>query len=274
MLEPFDVRLTEPMRTIVLAKTGMGKSYLIRDVLYTNRFFFTSVYVFAGSDDVRSSYEDIVPDLNLINGWDEDRFKKIWDQCFDSKKLAEKLGIPMPQTIILLDDLAFDKSIWKSKIIGAAYMNGRHRGLSMLVATQYIMMLPTTVRSQAKYVFALRETSTPNIRKMHNEWFGIVPTLGEFKSLLIKATANFGTLVVNTMSRSAEMAGALYVYCAKKTPPVFSTDPFTGKRKREWRLCDDRIWHLARAARRARKLKKRRIERKRREVIARGGLVM
>jgi hypothetical protein len=269
-LEPFDIRVTEPLRAIVAAKTGMGKSFLMSDFIYTNREFFYDVWVFAGSEDVMKTYRNILPPSRLIDGWDETKFIEIWDMIGEVFEACEKHGVEPPHFMIIFDDLAFDAAIWKAKIVSKSFMNGRHRNCSMLVATQYMMMLPTTVRTQAQIVFALRETNYENIRKMYKAWFAIIPSVAEFREILMQGTANYGTLVVNTMSRSAKVSDAVKCFRASKTPDVF--DQETGKRN--WKLCHSRIWKLDQAQRGAKRVRVQMVEKQKAEILSRGGMVI
>lgn len=109
-------KFTKPVTMIVVAPRGSGKSVLLGDILYNNRDFFTDVYVFAGTDAVFNDYVHKIPARNLTRGYDEERLKQIVKASEEVTRGVNKSGSGKKYNVaIVLDDLGFDKALFRSK---------------------------------------------------------------------------------------------------------------------------------------------------------------
>jgi hypothetical protein len=228
----WDPNFTSPTTVVILARRGSGKSVLLGRLMYENKSFFDNVYVFGGSLAVLDDYRGRVPPSNLAEGFSETKFTHIMRQAETLTKLAKKNNTKPFQTAVLLDDLGFDTKIFKNKALLASFMNGRHLNLSIFLVVQYLTSIPPTIRSQADKVISLRETSRNTLKKQYDMFFGVFECFRDFVEVLTRATENYGALVLDARSTSAEITECIFTYRCKPATDL------------QYRLCDDKVWKV------------------------------
>jgi hypothetical protein len=140
-------------------------------------------------------------------------------------------------------------------------MNSRHANLSLFLCVQFVTSVPPVIRAQADIVIALRESIKSNQKRLHEYFFGIFPTLKDFQRVLMKATENFGALIVNNRATSASPSRCVFTYRAEAEQPVE-------------KLCCARVWKVARAVTLAKKVHELQKRLEREEAVRRGAVLM
>jgi len=128
LYDAFNPYFSRPVTCIIVAKRGSGKSVLLSELMNLNRSFFHDVYVFAGSQAVFDDFKPRVPTGRLKMGYSDENMKDVIESAkrttsiMQSAQLDEK-GKPQKfQVALVLDDLGFDKRIFKSVIHLEAWM--------------------------------------------------------------------------------------------------------------------------------------------------------
>lgn len=260
----WDPFFTKPVTMIVCAPRGSGKSVLMSDVMQKNRSFFDDVFVFAGSEAVYDDYVNILPSSRLTRGYTEETMLQVMDTCKRTTAIMKTHCTERGrdwQVALVLDDLGFAASIFKSTAHLETWMNSRHFKLSLFLCLQFVTSIPPIIRAQADIVVALRESIRANVKRLHDYFFGVFPTIKEFNKVLAKATENFGALVVNNRARSSMLSKAVFTYRAQEhaTPE---------------RLCCERVWKIDQAVRLQKRLVALQKEVQQQEMISRGGLAV
>ena len=116
----------------------------------------------------------------------------------------------------LLDDCAFDKKIFTGETpLREMFMNGRHWKLFTMMTLQYIMDMPPSLRQNIDYVIVLKDNVTKNLKKLHENFFGIIDEFPQFVEIMRQVTDNFGALVLDNTSNSSDIDQTLFHYKAK-----------------------------------------------------------
>ena len=210
---------------ILLGKRRTGKTTVTLDILYHKRKLPCGV-VISGTEESNHSFRGVVPDTFIYSEYDQKilerifaRQKKLINRNLLKQESKETTGIVDPKVFIVLDDVMYDKSIWKSEVIRKVFFNGRHFQMFFMATCQYLMDLPPAIRANLDYSFILREPILNQRIKIHQYFCGIVPDFKIFCSILDETTSNFECLVVDNTSRSTEITDVLYWYKAKVRKP-------------------------------------------------------
>ena len=117
--DSFDPHFTKPVTMIVCAPRGSGKSVFMSDVMENNSEFFDDVFVFAGSEAVYNDYVDRLPPSRLKRGYSDENMQYVIDYAKRATAITElhceERERPW-QVALILDDLGYDKSIFRSKV--------------------------------------------------------------------------------------------------------------------------------------------------------------
>ena len=201
---------------ITLGKRRTGKTTLVLDILHAKRHIPCGV-VISGTEESNHTYKGIVPDLFIYSEYKPEILEKIMVR---QRKLINKMmNDPSlkinPKVFMILDDVMYDRTIWKSEVIRKIFFNGRHFQVFFMATCQYLMDLPPAIRANLDYTIILREPILSNRTKIHTYFCGIVPEFKAFCNILDATTANFECLVVDNTSRSTEVSDVLFWYKAK-----------------------------------------------------------
>ena len=126
-----------------------------------------------------------------------------------------------PRNIVLvLDDCAFDARAFRSPVLGDLARNGRHAKVTCFLCLQYAYDIPPALRSQCDLLFALREPSISNIKRLHSAYFGMVE-LAKFHILMTEATRDYACLVLLNTAPTSEISDCVFWYRATPHQPKF-----------------------------------------------------
>ena len=179
-VEEFDVEQSKykevgslPMRSLILAPSGEGKTILIQNmILDIYRNCFSRVYIFSPSINVDATWVPVIDYLKktlkqdakkepyLFDRYDEGALKKIIDT--QHKLVAHMKANHMKklfQILIVVDDFADDRSLVRnSQLLHSLYIRGRHTAISTITSTQVYNLISPIFRKNATnlYVFKLR----------------------------------------------------------------------------------------------------------------------
>ena len=181
---------------------------------------------FSPTEDSTNSLGSFLPKSLIHSKYDEIVIKNIYELQKKQWKRGHGSHIGL-----LLDDVAFDTSVFKSEIMKQLFLNGRHRRLMVIICSQYSLLIPPMIRSNVDVVIAGRDPILANRKKLYESFFGVVDSFKEFDNIFQSCTQNYSTLVLvnNTKSRSNKLEDRIFWYKAKKDLPSF-------------RFCDAIYW--------------------------------
>lgn len=163
-----------PIRSILLAPSGAGKTILIQNLI-TDIYagLWSRIYIFSPSIEVDHSWVSvkkyIEDELNLYETDDEKFYYSEYDKdalmdiIETQKQISEyqkkKNHKRLYQILIVIDDFADDSAVSRhSQLLNSLFTRGRHAQISTIVATQKFAALAPIIRVNASelYCFKLR----------------------------------------------------------------------------------------------------------------------
>jgi hypothetical protein len=202
-------------RVLFSAKTGSGKSRLMRYILSENIHEFSKVYVICPTESINNFYSQLVPKKQIFNEFNEEWLEKLLKHLTD---LAES-GDQLEHILLILDDCGSEPSFRNSKILQRIATRGRHLRISLWLSVQYIYMCPPVIRNQFDYVLC-GQSNRQSLDILSDEFlFGDI-TRKEFQTLYHQNTRDFNFLVINTSSvKNSDDLNQ--IYASIKTPAAY-----------------------------------------------------
>ena len=197
----------------IVGKRGSGKSLLVKDIMYHKRRIPAGI-VMSDTECGNKFYSDFIPDSFVFSEFDKgaleklvDRQRRLWAQGRKSR------------VFVILDDLAYDKTVMKERVMRQLFFNGRHFGIFLIVTAQFITDLPPGVRANCDIVMACRESIFANRKKLYEMLFGIFPSFKSFERIFQACTENYEVLAMDNTKQSNDIRQCVFWYKAHVHPP-------------------------------------------------------
>lgn len=210
-LKKFDISKTDDRRVfLIVGKRNTGKSILTADFLYHKRHIPMGVLM-SSTEEATGFFQKVcgIPDTYIFSNWEPDIIDNI---IAKQKKLAK--SNKLRNCFIVLDDLAFNKSLFQSKQMRELIFNGRHYGILLIITAQYLMDLPTYFRSNVDYVITCRTPGVQDRERLWKNFFGAIPTFSMFQSIMQSTTEDYHCLVVDNTVQSNSLEDCIFWYKA------------------------------------------------------------
>ena len=213
----------------VIGKRNTGKSQIIQSLLRANRFMPTGVII-CPTECGNSFYSTFCPDSFIYHDFDAELLAKIMQR--QRRRVKENGKCIENSFFIVLDDCMYNsKEICNNIHIKEIFRNGRHFQITIIIAVQYVMDLPISLRSNIDIVFCLRENNLSNVERLYKSFFGIFPNKTLFTQAFNTITENYGSIVIDALSRSNNIEDCVFWY---KSP--FPCPPFQMGSAQLWRF--------------------------------------
>jgi hypothetical protein len=177
--------LPNPFFTIVIGKPASGKSHLMNYILMCNHENYTTDPFKYGivftTTKFNKSWSNIVPEqfvhpkynetaldslMKLQAEHNNNRAFVIFDDCLDQKAFASQLFLNLVTTY-------------------------RHYNISVMISTQYLYRVTTTVRECASRVAIFRLTTERSLKAAFESFGAYFSNFNEFRKYIIDNTGNF-----------------------------------------------------------------------------------
>jgi len=212
----------------IIAKSGSGKSYIIRSIMY---YLWKSNIpcglVIAPTDKMNKFYEDFVPEVFIHHEFKEQiisRFMARQRKMIDINNERRDKGKKEfdPRAYLIMDDCMSSKHLWlKDPQILSIFNEGRHYEIApFMLSMQYSIGIPPELRTNFDFVFLLGEDNYSSRRKIHEHYAGIFPKFDLFDQVFSQITDNYGCMVLNNRLRSTDIKKKVFWFRAD-VPPKF-----------------------------------------------------
>lgn len=131
------------------------------------------------------------------------------------KEQSLERGRDLVPTWIVLDDLAFDKRLFKELVCRKLVMNGRHLHTTVVFTFQYLMDAPIEVRSNADYVFVFAETNSGVRKRIYEAFFSMFRGQKDFEQVFDSYAQGRQCLVVDNTVASNHYRDKVFHYTAE-----------------------------------------------------------
>ena len=219
-LKKFDMsKIGKGSVVLLIGKRNTGKSFLCKDLLYYKRDIPIG-NVISATEGANKFYGTMMPSLFIHEEFNHEiiknlvkRQKLIVDKLNYQKNTFGKTTID-PWAYLILDDLMYDTSWIKDKLIRALFMNGRHYKILFMITMQYSLGIPPALRTNVDYVFILRENIISNRKRLYEHYAGMFPTFEIFNQVMDQCTNNFECLVIDNTTKSNKIEDMVFWYKA------------------------------------------------------------
>lgn len=143
-----------PFRLVLYGASNSGKSVVLNNLLGSDRFPYKKIFkknIFIFSETIQlldPSWQDVkLPDDRIINGYQEDVIKQIWDE---QVKIIKQHGKEKaPHILFLFDDTITTISLSRQSLLNRLFFQGRHSKISTCITSQHYTSVPKGVRLNA-----------------------------------------------------------------------------------------------------------------------------
>lgn len=210
-------------RIAMIAPSGSGKSWIVRNILYEMRDIPCGIII-APTDKMNKFYDDFIPPVFIHHEYRSDiiprllkRQKEILEK--NEKRTSAGKNLIDPRTFLVMDDCMADKDKWKNDPVILEIMNqGRHYKLTFILTMQYSMGIQPELRTQFNYVFLLGDDNAASRKKLHEHWAGVFPKRDLFEQVFLQVTDNYGCMVINNRIKTTDLRKKVFWFRAKKVP--------------------------------------------------------
>lgn len=214
-------------RIAVLGQTGSGKSVVTWALCHAYAPVIDLALVFCPTAE-ENNYSDIVPPSCIFEEFDEEY---ILNLIRYQNRCAKKYGRENLRSIlVILDDLSFDSKMCRTKGFRKLFCNGRHANITVIMTTQFVMDMPTTIRAQLQMVFTAREFTDNIMEKLHDNYFSAINKYQDFRRVMDEITQERTMLVLRKSFKDAGSPDRLLFWYQAPFP------------KAKFKLGDPAIW--------------------------------
>ena len=203
-------KLITPNISLFAGSPGMGKSHLIRYLIYkfckSGKFNYGIVFcptAFNGAFDFISD--------KYVGNYNEELLKKFMNYQEQSKK---------PAFIIFDDCLGSITNINNNNTLTKLFTCYRHFNITVLFSTQYIYKVPPVLRECSTYCFIFKQFNKRSISALYETFLYDKNTIDEAKRYIMENTENYHFILVNNKA-SNNKAKYIISVAPNKIPKFF-----------------------------------------------------
>jgi hypothetical protein len=208
---------------VMIGRRDTGKSYLVRDLLFYHQDIPVGT-VMSGTESSNGFYSKHVPKLFIHHEYNSALIENILRrQKLALKQMQKEMESYNrttidPRAFVLMDDVLYDQSWTRDKLMRMIFMNGRHIKLMLVICMQYALGIPPNLRTNIDYVFILREPYLTNRKRIWENYASMFPTFESFCAVMDQTTENYECLVLNNNSKSNKLTDQVFWYKAESHP--------------------------------------------------------
>lgn len=140
-------------KTILLvARRGSGKSELIKYLIQEYENLFETTIVIS-TTDFSGFYKSVVAEKNISLEYKDEIIEKLLNKLERVNKNKNQKSHDFKRVLLILDDVISDTRLAHSKSLEKVYTKGRHYGITLILASQYIKKISPAMRENTDYIF-------------------------------------------------------------------------------------------------------------------------
>jgi hypothetical protein len=198
----------------IVGKPGSGKSYLLRDLIWSKSGIIPTGKVVSGTEDSNSFFSKMFPSLMIDEKLEIDAIKNF----IKRQKIAKKYIPEHAWAYLILDDCMDDPALFRNAVFQNVMKNGRHWKMLMFLCMQYAMDILPSLRICIDGTFIFREAN-PRFRKiLFENYAGIFGDFKLFCAAMDQITDDHTALYIDNTSNSNNIEDCVFWYKARETP--------------------------------------------------------
>ena len=212
-------------RIAMIAKSGSGKSWVIREILYyLSKTNIPAGTVIAPTDKMTKFFDDIVPPSFIHHEYKESIIPRVLNRqkyIIEKNETRKKEGKKKidPRAFLVMDDCMSSKHLWlKDPNVLSIFNEGRHYQLTFILAMQYAIGIQPELRNNFDFIFLLGEDTCSSRKKIYEHYAGIFPKFDIFDQVFNQVTDNYGCMVLDNRIRSTDIQKKVFWFKSKETP--------------------------------------------------------
>ena len=205
---------TDGSKTIVIGKSGSGKSTVIASLIHAKKHQIPVGNIFSGSEDSNGFFEKFMPPTFIFNEYNEDQLKKI----IKRQKIARD-RIPNPFSLLVLDDLADNSKLFSTPMQQGIFKRAaRHNSIFYIISLQYGMDIPRSIRVNTDLIFILREPNFTIRRTLWENFASIIPSFDIFCQMMDQLTNDYCCIAILNQVQTNDWKECVFWYKAPLIP--------------------------------------------------------
>ncbi len=210
---------------LLIGKRATGKTTLIKDLLYFKQSFPIGIAI-----ECLKNYQDMLPS-QLIH--EEFRTVIVTRLLERQDAMRERAGVDR-RAFICMDDCLYDNRWTSDRHVLSLFQNGRQYGLLTILAIQYPMGIPSSIKECVDYLFVMRENMVTVQKRIYEQFVSdIVPTFEVFNSLMDRLEG-FECLVIKKGVPFTHWSECVFLYHAEVHSPFKIGSPALWERSAEY----------------------------------------
>jgi hypothetical protein len=192
-LPEFDPKTIRPCSThLAIGARNMGKSVLIRDLLYHMRHMYDFGMSVCGSLGAYNNVARCMPKRMIFNGYSESAIKAFAETLKEMNADGKKRS-----GLLVEDDLLSVPNYLKTPTQMSLYMDGKHYFSSKISALQFALGASPALRGNIDYVYLTREPVLANKKRLFDYVVTGFDTFKEFCKVFDECTKAFQLMVID-----------------------------------------------------------------------------
>lgn len=228
----------------IIGNSGSGKSHCIKHLMHHMRHIPFAVCI-SPSESADPLYSKFVSPLFIYDKFSDEKiqdiiavqkrkFKRVRAMETDMeylkkhgrieeyKQMAVKLKKAEHDSsmLLVLDDCAFSRDFAKSEGLREISMNGRHWGITTIIALQYLYGILPAVRAQIGLGIVCKDTNLQNRRRIFDV-FGGMMSWSMFNKIIDSCTNNYDVCVFDKTEKTGKPENYIFHWRAPSHTPDF-----------------------------------------------------
>lgn len=189
----------------IIAATGTGKTFLLRDILSKIHENYDRFYLFSGTAKLQKDY-DFFPKEFIFEHYSELKMEELWEINY---------GHEDPERVlIILDDVINDPEFIKSLVLKKYATGSRHVKITVFLLTQFLNSLKPIIRNNLRLVITFESDNYKERRKFIDEYLSLInPRVGDLVYKKITSVP-FQCIVISVYKKDKN--NKVYKYIASK----------------------------------------------------------
>lgn len=202
---------------MVVGKKGMGKSVMIRNLMYHMKDRVDLGLAISPTEESQKTFEEHLGYTLVWTEFDVDRIQAVIDEQRHNRGALDR---PF-KVVIFMDDMGFDEKLWKNKTMLDLHFNQRHIDIQVVFSVQYVLSIKPDVRSNIDYLFAFNEKIGKNRQKLYEHFFGVFANYSSFDKTMRACTQDYECLVLDNTQSSSNLDDTVFYFKATLELPKF-----------------------------------------------------